>query len=133
MNSEEFKMVPGARLSTATTRVSDSVGFAKALHAQSKPPAYLVGEVEVNDPESMKPYLTGVIDLVAKYGGKYIVRGGHSETLEGSAPTGRFAIVQFNSSEELKRFWESAEYQEIAKVRQAASTSRFFVIEGYLP
>ena len=127
------RKLTASSLGTAITRVQAGIGFAQALHAQSKPPAYLVAEVEVNDPEAMKPYIAGVIAVVAKYGGKYIVRGGHSETLEGSAPTGRFAIVQFNSSDELKRFWESAEYKEIAKVRQAASRSRFFAIEGCLP
>ena len=58
---------------------------------------------------------------------------GKSESLEGTEPAGRIAVVQFPSMAELKKFYNSPEYREVAPIRQKASKSRFFAVEGVSP
>ncbi len=106
---------------------------AEILHAQATPRAYLVAEVEVTDVEAYKPYIPKAAEIVAKHGGQYLARGGKTESLEGAAPASRIAIVQFPSMAELKKFYTSPEYQEVAPIRQKASKSRFFGVEGVAP
>ena len=103
------------------------------LHAQGTPPAYLVAEVQVTDPEAYKPYIPKAAQIVAQHGGKYLARGGKTLPLEGAEPAGRIAIVQFPNVDALQKFYNSPEYREIAPIRQGASKSRFFAIEGLSP
>jgi len=103
------------------------------LQAQSTPKAYLLAEVQVTDPEAYKPYIPAAAQIVAKYNGQYLARGGKAESLEGAEPAGRVAIVQFPSMAELQRFYNSPEYREVAPIRRGASKSRFFAIEGVSP
>ncbi|MBX3293689.1 MAG: DUF1330 domain-containing protein [Acidobacteria bacterium] len=101
--------------------------------AQNTPPVYVVAEVEVTDPEAYKAYMPSASQIVAKYGGQYIARGGKTESLEGAEPTGRVVIVQFPNIAALHKFWNSPEYREVAPIRRKASRSRFFVVEGVSP
>jgi uncharacterized protein (DUF1330 family) len=101
-----------------------------ALNAQSAPPAFLVAEVQVTDPDAYRPYIPKAAEIVAKHGGHYLARGGKLESLEGAEPAGRVAIVQFPSLAALKKFYDSPEYREAAQVRQKNSKSRFFAVEG---
>lgn len=100
------------------------------LHAQTSPRAYLIAEVQVTDAEAYKPYIPKAAQIVAQHGGVYLARGGKTQALEGSEPAGRVAVVQFRNMEELLKFYNSPEYREVAPVRQGASRSRFFVVEG---
>ena len=111
---------------------SGAIGV-QMLHAQGTPPAYLIAEVQVTDPEEYKPYIPTAAQIVAQYGGKYLARGGKTIPLEGAEPAGRVAIVQFPSVDALQKFYNSPEYREVAPIRQKASKSRFFVIEGLSP
>jgi uncharacterized protein (DUF1330 family) len=103
------------------------------LHAQTTPRAYLVAEVQVTDADAYKPYIPKAAEIVARHGGQYVARGGKTESLEGPEPAGRIAIVQFASMAELKKFYSSPEYREVAPIRQKASKSRFFAVEGLSP
>jgi uncharacterized protein (DUF1330 family) len=116
--------VAGAGIGAIATRM---------LEAQSLPRAYLVAEVQVTDAEAYKPYIPSAARIVAKHGGQYLARGGKSESLEGMEPAGRVAIVQFPSMAILKQFYDSPEYREVAPIRQKASRSRFFAVEGVAP
>ena len=100
------------------------------LSAQSAPPAFLVAEVQVTDADAYKPYIPKAAEIVAKHGGQYLARGGKLQSLEGTEPAGRVAIVQFPNLEALKKFYDSPEYREVAQVRQKNSKSRFFAVEG---
>jgi uncharacterized protein (DUF1330 family) len=102
-----------------------------ALGKQATPPkGYIIAEVEITDAEAYKGYIPGAAAAVAKYGGKYLARGGRVEQLEGAAPAPRFAIVEFPSFEKAKAFYHSPEYQAIAPIRRKASKSRFWLSEG---
>jgi uncharacterized protein (DUF1330 family) len=103
------------------------------LQAQTTPRAYLVAEVQVTDADAYKPYIPKAAEIVARHGGQYLARGGKTESLEGAEPAGRIAIVQFPSMADLKKFYSSPEYREVAPIRQKASKSRFFAVEGLSP
>jgi uncharacterized protein (DUF1330 family) len=68
---------------------------------------------------------------IAQYGGKYIVRGGAMEVLEGAAPHPRIVMLEFPSVEQAKTWYNSPEYQGVIGMRHQASTGSGFVVEGF--
>jgi uncharacterized protein (DUF1330 family) len=104
-------------------------GYTAAKQVKT-PKGYIVAEVQVTDAEAYKAYVPGAGAAVAKHGGKYLVRGGQVEQLEGPPPAGRFVIVEYPSFEAARAFYHSADYQAVAPIRQKASISRFWVAEG---
>lgn len=101
--------------------------------ADAAPKAYVIGEVNVTDPETYKTYAAKTSPIVAKFGGVYIVRGGQSVPVEGAVPAGRIVVIQFPSLAAAKAFEASAEYLSVAPIRQRSSTGRFFIAEGTAP
>ena len=93
------------------------------------PPAFFIAEVEVIDPEEFKLYASRVAETAARYGGRYIVRGGNTESLEGEPPK-RIAISTWKSMEDAKRYYQSPEYSEIIGIRHRACKSRVFIERG---
>jgi len=107
---------------------------AEVIHAQANtPPAFLIAEIKVNDPDGYKAYVAKVPAVTDAFGGRFIVRGGKTESIEGAEPAGRVAIIQFRSMEEAKRYWNSPAYQEIAPIRLKTATSRIYFVEGITP
>jgi uncharacterized protein (DUF1330 family) len=94
------------------------------------PKAYAVAEINVTDPEAYKQYLEAVTPIVAQFGGKYLVRAGTVIPIEGKAPTGRVVIIEFQSLASAQLFEASPQYLKIAPLRQRASRSRLFLVEG---
>ena len=92
--------------------------------------AYVVVQVDVKDPERYADYRTMVPPTLAKYGGRFIVRGGKTETLEGDWLPNRFVVVEFPSLEQAKAWWASPEYAEAKALRQATSETQMIVAEG---
>ena len=92
--------------------------------------AYIVVQVDVKDPERYADYRTMVPPTLAKYGGRFIVRGGKTETLEGDWLPNRFVVVEFPSLEQAKAWWASPEYAEAKALRQATSETQMIVAEG---
>ncbi len=95
--------------------------------------AYVVVEVDVKDPERYADYRTMVPASLAAYGGKYLIRGGQVENLEGDWEPQRFVMIQFESVAQAKRWWDSEEYRQARNLRQATSDTRMIVVEGYSP
>lgn len=93
-------------------------------------PAYLVVEVEVNDPERYEKYKSMVPPSLAPYEGRFMVRGGKVETLEGDWAPKRFVMVEFPSLEKAKAWWNSDEYAEAKALRQATAKTQMIVVEG---
>jgi uncharacterized protein (DUF1330 family) len=91
--------------------------------------AYVIGEIEVTDPGPYEDYRKQVLAVVTKYGGKFIVRGGRSEALEGSAPK-RLVVLEFPSMEQAQRWYRSPEYAPLIKLRQKASRGKLILVEG---
>jgi len=95
--------------------------------------AYIVVEVDVKDPERYADYRSMVPASLAVYGGKFLIRGGQVENLEGDWEPQRFVMIQFDSVEQAKRWWDSEEYREARTLRQATSDTRMIVVQGYSP
>jgi uncharacterized protein (DUF1330 family) len=92
-------------------------------------PAYFVAEVEVTDPVAYERYRPLAAASIARHGGKYVVRGGKVEALEGAQPK-RVVVLEFPSMEAARSFYHSPDYSEARKIREAASNSRVFMVEG---
>ena len=103
------------------------------LHAQSTAPAYIVADVHVTDPETMKQYSPKAAALIESFGGRFVARGSKVEVLEGEPPVGRVVLVQFPSMERAQQYWNSPGYREIAPIRQRAAKTRVFLVEGVAP
>jgi uncharacterized protein (DUF1330 family) len=94
------------------------------------PKGYVVAEVDVHDPEGFAAYRAVVPEVIAQYGGRYVVRGGAITGVEGEPPTGRIVIVEFPSEAQAEAFVNSPEYAPVAAIRHRTSSSRLFVVEG---
>ena len=92
--------------------------------------AYLIAKINVTDMEQYKKYMAVSPDLIKKFGGRFIARGGEMVTLEGPEETQRVVLIEFPSLERVKAFYNSAGYQEAKKLRQGAASAQFIVIEG---
>ncbi len=93
--------------------------------------AYVIAQVDVNDPERYVEYRTMVPASIEAYGGKFIARGGNAEVLEGDKQLPqRLVIIEFESMERAKAWWASEEYREAKALRQATSTGTLFLVDG---
>lgn len=92
--------------------------------------AYIHASVEVTDPVAYEEYRRQVPAVIAAYGGRYLVRGGAIEVLEGEAAPKRQVILEFPDMARLKAFYQSAEYKPLIALRQRASKGQLVAIEG---
>ena len=93
-------------------------------------PAYVVTEIEVIDKDRYEAYKQMVGPSIAAYGGKFLVRGGTTETLEGTWSPQRLVIVEFVSKAQAKAWWSSPQYAEAKALRQATARTQMIVAEG---
>ncbi|MDA9008746.1 DUF1330 domain-containing protein [Alphaproteobacteria bacterium] len=94
------------------------------------PKAYLIAQIDVHDAEAYKGYTAHTPGIAAKHGGKFIVRGGKMDTLEGEAAPGRTIVIEFPSWDDASGFYNDPEYQKIIGIRWANATSRSLIVEG---
>lgn len=92
--------------------------------------AYVVVQVDVTDPARYEDYKKMVPESLAKFGGRFIVRGGQTETLEGTWAPKRFVIVEFPDMERARAWWASEEYAEAKALRQATSSTEMILVQG---
>jgi uncharacterized protein (DUF1330 family) len=92
--------------------------------------AYVVAEIEILNPAGYKEYTTTVPATIAKYGGRFLVRGGTVEVLEGDWPERRRVIIEFPSLDAAKRWWNSPDYQKPKAMRRANSNGRLLLLDG---
>ena len=95
--------------------------------------AYVLAEVEVTNPDGYKEYTAHVPATIARYGGRFLVRGGPSEALEGDWSKVRRVIIEFPDVETAKRWWNSPEYEKPKAMRRANSKGRLILLEGAPP
>ena len=95
------------------------------------PPAYLIVEMQISDPEQYKQYMAVAPAAVAAAGGEYLVRGGRHETLEGDWQPARIAMLRFPSFEQAKAFYDSEMYR-LARAKRDGATEFFnmILVEG---
>jgi uncharacterized protein (DUF1330 family) len=82
--------------------------------------AYVIAEIDIHDPDLYREYAALVPATLEHYGGRFIVRGGHCETLEGGWQPPRVVVLEFNS----------AEYGAVIGMRQRASSGKLILVEG---
>jgi uncharacterized protein (DUF1330 family) len=92
--------------------------------------AYVIAEVTITDPPEYEAYRQMVPATVAKYGGKFVVRGGQLEMLEGNWAPKRLVVIEFESAERAKQWWASEDYREAKALRQRSAQTNMIVIEG---
>jgi uncharacterized protein (DUF1330 family) len=92
--------------------------------------AYVLAEIEITNPEGYKEYTTHVPATIAKYGGRFLVRGGAAHTLEGNWPQQRRVLLEFPSVEAARRWYDSPEYEKPKAMRIANSKGRLLLLEG---
>jgi len=93
--------------------------------------AYIFVSVEVHDPVRYEDYRKTVLPTIEAYGGKFLVRGGKMEVLEGNWPQRRIVIVEFPSVEKARAWWHSPEYAAPKALRQATSHTEMILVEGF--
>ncbi|HTO62511.1 MAG TPA: DUF1330 domain-containing protein [Bradyrhizobium sp.] len=92
--------------------------------------AYVISEVEVRDAGAMELYRTLAARSIARYGGRYLVRGGAAELLEGGPALKTLVIVEFASMARAREWYASPDYSEALQVRQTALERRLVFVEG---
>ena len=93
-------------------------------------PAYVIADVDVTDPARYAEYRQRVPATVAAYGGRFLVRGGACDVVEGDWRPGRVVVIEFPDMAAAKAWYGSAEYGPLVKLRQSASTGSLLLIEG---
>jgi uncharacterized protein (DUF1330 family) len=94
--------------------------------------AYVVAEVEVTDPALYERYKPIAEETVRQYGGRFLVRGGAAEALEG-APPKRIVVLEFPSLDAARSWYRSAEYAPGLEMRLQGARSRLVLVEGAAP
>ena len=92
--------------------------------------AYFVVELEIANPAAMEPYRVAVGATIEQYGGRFLVRAGAAELIEGGPEPKRIVILEFADTAAFKRWYDSPEYRKILPSRLDNSTGRAFVVEG---
>jgi len=92
--------------------------------------AYILAEIEITNPEGYKEYTKQVPATIAKYGGRFLIRGGASEALEGDWPQRRRVMLEFPTMDAARKWWHSPEYEKPKAMRQAASHGKLLLMEG---
>jgi uncharacterized protein (DUF1330 family) len=92
--------------------------------------AYLVVDIEITNPAQFDEYRKLAPAAIAKYGGRYIIRGGAYEVIEGNWKPQRVTVVEFESVEKAKAFYNSPEYQTAIKARKGAANMKMLLVEG---
>jgi uncharacterized protein (DUF1330 family) len=92
--------------------------------------AYVIADLTILDPQGFETYRQMVPATVAKYGGKFVVRGGSMETLEGSWEPKRLVVIEFESAERAKQWWASEDYREAKALRQRTAQTNLLVVQG---
>lgn len=93
-------------------------------------PAYLIADVTVRDPDAYAAYAAQVPATLEPYGGRFLVRGGASEVIEGERRPGRLVVIEFPDGAALRRWYASGAYQGIVGVRWEAAEASVVAVEG---
>ncbi|HEY6277020.1 MAG TPA: DUF1330 domain-containing protein [Streptosporangiaceae bacterium] len=92
--------------------------------------AYVIAEIDVHDQEAYREYGALVPGTLEPYGGRFIVRGGHCETLEGGWQPPRMVVLEFPTAEQARSWYTSPGYTAAMEMRQRASTGKLILVEG---
>ena len=92
--------------------------------------AYLIGSLEITDPTGFAEYARQVPAVIAQYGGRYVVRGGAAEMIEGDGPLHRQVVLEFPDMAALRTWYASPEYAPLLAKRQRTARTKVIFVEG---
>lgn len=92
--------------------------------------AYVIANVRITDPDRYSEYVKLTPGSIATFGGRFIVRAGRAETLEGQVQANRVVILEFDSYELAKDWYESDGYRSARALRQSAAVSSLILVDG---
>lgn len=92
--------------------------------------AYLIADVDVRDADAYASYGAQVPATLEPYGGRFLVRGGASEVIEGEWTPRRVVVIEFPDADALRRWYNSGAYQGIVGVRWASADASVVAVEG---
>ncbi len=92
--------------------------------------AYVIVEVTVNNPLEYEEYKKLTPASLIPFGGKFLVRGGQSETLEGDWNPERIVVLEFPDVEKAKEWWNSEVYTEAKLIRQRTAATKMIIVPG---
>lgn len=92
--------------------------------------AYVIFEIDVHDPEQYGEYRELATPTIPQYGGRYVVRGGAASNLEGEWDPKRVVVLQFDSIEQARKWYDSPEYCKARAVRERTARSKAIIVEG---
>lgn len=95
--------------------------------------AYLITNVEIRDAEKFKDYVKATPAVIKRFGGKFLVRGGDFEICEGSWNPKRLVVVEFESMQKAKQFYNSPQYNTIKGLRQSSAYTEWVFVDGLDP
>jgi uncharacterized protein (DUF1330 family) len=95
--------------------------------------AYIIADVNVHDDEVFEAYRKTVAATLSKFGGRFVIRGGKIETLEGDWTPKRIVVLEFPDFNTARDWWASEEYREPKNMRQRAAMTNLLVVDGYVP
>lgn len=93
-------------------------------------PAYVIANVDVTDAAAYDEYRKGVLATIERYDGRFLVRGGAAQVLEGTLQPKRIVVLEFPNAARARAWWDSPEYRPLREMRQRASRGDLFVVEG---
>jgi uncharacterized protein (DUF1330 family) len=94
------------------------------------PKGYVIACVTITDEDRYADYRAGTQDTLDPYEGRFIVRGGATECVEGSWDAGRTVVIEFPSIEQARGWYRSDAYQQLASIRHEASSGDIVLVEG---
>lgn len=92
--------------------------------------AYIIVDVKVHDAKLYDEYKGQVPPTLEKHGGRFLVRGGKTESLEGDWSPSRLVVIEFPSAEDARAWWSSPDYAEPKSLRQRASVTQMILADG---
>jgi uncharacterized protein (DUF1330 family) len=92
--------------------------------------AYVIYQGEVTDPARYEEYKTEAAASIVAAGGRYLVRGGEVEVLEGDPPAGRTVVLEFPTMQAAIDWYRSEEYTAIRQLREGAARARLYAVQG---
>jgi uncharacterized protein (DUF1330 family) len=93
-------------------------------------PAFVIVEIEVRDPEAYENYRSLAPASIQAYGGRFIARGGATESLEGDWAPERIVVLEFPSLKRARQWWASPEYSDAKAIRMGAAQTRMIATDG---
>ena len=93
--------------------------------------AYIIVDIEIHDLEAYEGYKKLTPASIAAYEGKFIVRGGNKETLEGNWQPQRIVVLEFPTVKQAKDWWASTEYAPAKEIRQRSAKTKMILVEGF--